>query len=58
VDDPNVEVVDARDHAGAGPRPTDSDLVEVTGVAPGDVACRVDDVVSDAVVAVAGGVAG
>ena len=52
VDDADVEVLDEQDDAGVRVGSADADVVEAPGVAEGDVAGLVDEVVADAVVGV------
>ena len=57
-DDSDVEVVDEDDHAGAAVLGAESDVVHAAVDAQSDLAVVVDDVVADAVMAVAAAVAG
>ena len=58
IDDAYVEVFDEHDYLGLGVGSSDSDVVESSGVAEGDCAGFVDDVVSDSVVLVEGCLSG
>ncbi len=57
IDDAYVEVFDEHDDGGSGVGSSDADVVKSSGVAEGDAAGCVDDVVSDSVVAFDAGVA-
>ena len=52
VDDADAQVLDEQDDVGSGVSAADADVVELAGVAEGDVAGGVDDVAADAVVGV------
>ena len=58
VDDADVQVLDEEQDAGAGVGAADADVVKLAAVAQGDDAAAVDTVGADAVVGVAGAVAG
>ena len=58
VDDADVEVVDEHQDAGSGVGSADADVVELAGVAEGELAAGVDAVGAGAVVAGGAGLAG